>query len=74
MLFNVTYLPENFAITTPQGTMQCTFEQYDGTVRMTKTMTIDTPRIRLDDIPAWNDTLAKWNDACNRQIEITPTR
>ena len=72
--YNVTYLPENFAITTPQGTMQCTFEQYDGTVRMTKTMTIDTPRIRLDDIPAWNDTLAKWNDACNRQIEITPTR
>ena len=69
--YDVTYLPDDFTIDTPQGTLTCKFTHHHGIVSMSKTMTIDNPRIAISNIDTWNTALAKWNEACNQQIELT---
>lgn len=70
----VTYLPENFSETTPQGTFSCTFAISGNTVSMTKTAVIAEPRIKVSDLPAWNASLLRWADACNSQIEFSKSK
>lgn len=69
--YNVTYLPEDFRTTTPQGTLSCSFSHAGDTVAMTKEMIINEPCIKLIDIDTWNAALTRWNEACNQQIEFT---
>lgn len=69
--YQVTYLPDDFTVATPQGAMSCSFSKSAGSVTMVKELTITEPRIKTSDFDLWNSSLAKWNEACNQQIELT---
>ena len=66
--YEVSHLPESFSLTTPQGELSCNFEQQAGSVVYCQRMLIRVQRIPLADIPAWNQSLSQWADACNEQI------
>lgn len=68
--YDVTYLPESFRTTTPQGTLSCSFTRAGDTVVMSKEMIVSEPRVRLTDIDTWNNALIRWNEACNQQVEL----
>ncbi len=66
----VTYLPNPFTTTLPQGTLSCTFRQGKGSVIFVQQMHITNRRIALSDIPAWNKAIDQWTEACNQQVII----
>ena len=66
----VTYLPNPFTTTLPQGSLSCTFRQGKGSVIFVQQMHITNRRIALSDIPAWNKAIDQWTEACNQQVII----
>lgn len=66
----VTYLPNPFTTTLPQGTLSCTFRQGKGSVIFVQQMHITNRRIALSGIPAWNKAIDQWTEACNQQVII----
>lgn len=68
----IAYLPENFSIRTPHAVFSCTFSTPDpGTVVMRKVVEINNPLLQLSDMDSWNNAVSQWNNACNRQVEIS---
>ena len=64
-------LPGEFSSRCAGVQLACQFDNSDPSqVRMTKTVRIDDVIIPLDDLQQWNSTVAAWNDACDRQIEL----
>ena len=63
-------MPENYRSELPWATLTCSFTHSGHRLSMTKTIELRACDIPVSDIPAWNDALARWNDACNRPIEI----
>lgn len=63
-------LPDDYCEEYPWGTLECRFAHEDGSVVMMKHMELKGCNIPLKDLPARNDAVARWNEACNQQIEI----
>lgn len=69
--YDITYVPDNFSVEIPQGRFSCRYKRNGQTVTLYKIMELEDTRIPLADIDRWNKTVSEWNNACNRQIELT---
>ncbi|WP_302984683.1 transglutaminase family protein [uncultured Muribaculum sp.] len=68
----IAYIPENFSLQTPHAYFCCTFSNpQPGTVVMHKVIEITDPLLQISDMEGWNNAVSQWNNACNRQIEIS---
>lgn len=63
-------LPDRYEEEVPGARLTCTYRRDGDTVGMEKTLILESRRLSLADIPAWNKALSRWKDACNRQIEV----
>lgn len=70
----VTHLPENFSVSTPNGTFSCLFSTTDThIVTMSKVLEITNTMILAEDIDNWNKALSQWENAAKNQIELHVT-
>ncbi|MDE7397226.1 MAG: hypothetical protein K2M98_05835 [Muribaculum sp.] len=68
----VTYIPDNFTVSTPQASFQGIFSTPEpDTVELIKVIEINNLMLAPDDIDLWNKTISAWNNACKNQIEIS---
>lgn len=68
---HVSHLPEGIELHTRQGTLSCTYEWVGKDIRFRKRMTVEDRRIPREQIPAWNEALRQWAEACNEQVVLT---
>jgi len=69
--YEITYVPDDFSVEIPQGRFSCRYKRDGQRVILHKAMELESTRIPLADINRWNKTVSDWNNACNRQIELT---
>lgn len=68
----VSHLPENFRVSTPNGTFSCIFSTPGPhIVTMCKVLEITNPMIMTEDIDNWNKALSQWENAAKNQIELS---
>ncbi len=68
----VSHLPENFRVSTPNGTFSCIFSTPGpNIVTMCKVLEITNPMIMTEDIDNWNKALSQWENAAKNQIELS---
>ena len=68
--YKVESLPASATLTTPEGTLSCSFTRKDNIIVFHQKMQINKRRIPLANIPKWNETIRKWKDACNEQVVL----
>lgn len=70
--YQVTHLPAGICLHTPAGTLQARFvlDKPRHTLRFEQVMQIDRHTIPRNEIPAWNEALRQWREACNEQVVI----
>lgn len=69
--YDITEVPDDFSAEIPQGRFSCSYKRNGQKVTLYKRMELENTRIPLADINRWNKTVSDWNNACNRQIELT---
>jgi transglutaminase-like putative cysteine protease len=68
--YDVTYMPTDISFKTNQGTLSLSYIHKNDKITMRQVMEISNSRIQRADIPSWNETLKKWNKACNELITL----
>jgi transglutaminase-like putative cysteine protease len=66
--YQVSFLPESATFRTPGAILSCSFSKSGNDIIYHQKMQILHRRLPLSDIPNWNETLSKWEDACNQQV------
>lgn len=62
------YLPQGIHLSTPFGSLSCSFRQQGHVITYVQNVEISRKRIDRNDIQRWNEALNKWTDACNEQV------
>ncbi len=66
--YALAHCPEGISLHTPQGTLDCSFQQAGNKVIFRKVMEITERRISRNGIADWNASLRKWTDVCHELI------